>query len=131
MFNKHVPSVIRNMQQTQSPSLGWYKCNIDAFFSVQRNKVGIEMCTRDNQGLLSVLKWVNDLQQHNIDFEMDSKRVLDCLYGDKMNVSELAVVINDCRCLLTSDVNFHVKFIMRQTNEVVHSLARVASPIFN
>jgi hypothetical protein len=67
------------------PSLGLYKCNIDASFSVQRNKVGTGMCIRDDQcrfvlaktewmtscidvdlgealGLLNALKWVNDLQ---------------------------------------------------------------------
>jgi ribonuclease HI len=30
-------------------------------------------------GLLNALKWVNDLQLNNVDFEIDSKRVADCL----------------------------------------------------
>jgi hypothetical protein len=91
MRNMPVSSVIRNMQQTEAslswsgPSLGLYKCNIDASFSAQRNKVGTGMCIRDDRcrfvlaktewmtscidvdlgealGLLNALKWVNDLQ---------------------------------------------------------------------
>jgi hypothetical protein len=54
--------------------------------------------------------------------------VVDCLYSDIVHVSELGAIINDCRCILTTDfVNFHVKFIRRQVNEVVHSLARITS----
>jgi hypothetical protein len=128
MRNMPVSSVIRNMQQTEAslswsgPSLGPYKCNIDASFSAQHNKVGTGMCIRDDQchivlaktewmtpctdvdlgealGLLNDLKWVNDLQLNNMDFEIDSKRVADCLYSDKMKVSELGAIINDCRRL--------------------------------
>ncbi|KAK2375736.1 hypothetical protein QL285_076606 [Trifolium repens] len=147
---------IRNMPQVQAslswspPSQGRYKCNVDASFSVQRNKVGIGMCIRDDQGrfvlaktewiapcidvelgealgLLSALQWVNDLHLHNMDFEMDSKRVVDCLYSDIVNVSELGAIINDCRHILATDfVNSHVKFIWRQVNEVAHFVARVA-----
>jgi hypothetical protein len=36
----------------QKPHTGRYKCNIDASFSVQQNKVGIGMCIRDDQGHL-------------------------------------------------------------------------------
>ncbi|PNX54968.1 cytochrome p450, partial [Trifolium pratense] len=40
-------------------------------------------------GLLSALQWVNNLHLHNMNFEMDSKRAVDCLYSDTVNVSEL------------------------------------------
>ncbi|PNY01281.1 cytochrome p450 [Trifolium pratense] len=63
------------------PSIGRYKCNVDASFSYLHNKVGIGMCIRDDQGrfvkaktewfepildveideaigLLSTLKWI-------------------------------------------------------------------------
>ena len=32
------------------PALGRYKCNVDASFSSDHNKVGIEVCIRDSNG---------------------------------------------------------------------------------
>ncbi|PNY03840.1 cytochrome p450 [Trifolium pratense] len=81
------------------PPTGRYKCNIDASFSKQHNKVGIGICIRDDQGrfvlaktewlspitdvdigealgLLSALNWVHELQLENVDFELDSKNVV-------------------------------------------------------
>jgi hypothetical protein len=43
------------------------------------------------------------------------------------DVSDYSVIIRDCRRLLSSDLlNSDVKFIIRQTNEVAHSLTRDA-----
>jgi ribonuclease HI len=76
------------------PSAGRFKCNIrDA-------EVGIGMCIRDAEGnfvlaktewflpissveegettsLLIALRWVKDLEIENVDFELDSKKVVD------------------------------------------------------
>lgn len=77
-------------------------------------------------GLLSAMHWVRDLQLGIVDFELDSKIVVDSLYGSKSGVSNFSVVINDCRRLLASDlVTSDGRFIRRQTNEVAHSFARV------
>ncbi|GAU38731.1 hypothetical protein TSUD_208420 [Trifolium subterraneum] len=82
------------------PDAGTWKCNVDASFSRSRNKVGIGVCIRDDQGqfvlaktewyspildvdtgealgLLSALKWVKDLHLNSVVFELDSKRVVD------------------------------------------------------
>ncbi|KAK2356026.1 hypothetical protein QL285_093387 [Trifolium repens] len=117
----------------EKPSRGRYKCNIDASFSPIRNKVGIGMCIRDDHGryvaaktewlspildveigeamgLLSALKWVDELQLKDMDFEMDCKRVVDCLYSSGTYNSELGDILRDCRFILaTSLVNSHVK----------------------
>jgi hypothetical protein len=132
------------------PAYGKYKCNIDASFSLVLNKVGIGMCIRDNQGnfvtartewrepildveigeafgLLRALKWTDELQLHNTDFEIDCKRVVDSLYSKRTYNSDLGAILNDCRTMLaTNFVNSDVKFIRRQANEVAHKLARVA-----
>jgi hypothetical protein len=132
------------------PAYGRYKCNIDASFSLVLNKVGIGMCIRDNQGnfvtaitewikpildveigeafgLLRALKWTDELQLHNTDFEIDCKRVVDSLYSKRTYNSDLGAILNDCRTMLaTNFVNSDVKFIRRQANEVAHKLARVA-----
>lgn len=127
-----------------------FKCNVDASFSQARNRVGIGVCIRDDEGryvlaktewmsplldvylgealgLLSAMGWVRGLQLGIVDFEFDFKIVVDSLYCSKSGVSNFSVVINDCRRLLASDlVTSDVRFIRRQTNEVAHSFARVA-----
>jgi len=78
-------------------------------------------------GLLSAMYWVRDLQLGIVDFELDSKTVVDSLYDNKSGVSNFSAIINDCRRLLAFDlVTFDVRFILRQTNEVAHNFARVA-----
>ena len=63
-----------------------------------------------------------------VDFELDSKTVVDSLYGSKYGVSNFSAVIQDCRHLLASDLaTSNVRFIRRQINEVAHNFARVAS----
>ncbi|GAU49592.1 hypothetical protein TSUD_407630 [Trifolium subterraneum] len=132
------------------PSSGRYKCNIDASFSSSLNKVGIGICIRDDQGrfviartewltpimevevgeamgLLHALKWVEELQISDMDFEVDCKRVVDSLHSNKNHASDLGAIIIDCRRILaTSLTNSHVKFIRRQANEAAHRLAKAA-----
>jgi len=105
-----------------------YKCNVDAFFSDALNKVGFGMCIHDEDGrfmlaktewmislldvdlgealgLFATLGWVHDLQLSIVDFELDSKTVVNSLYGSKSGVSNCSVVINDCRRMLASDLS--------------------------
>ena len=41
-------------------------------------------------GLLSAMYWVRDLQLGIVDFELDSKTVVDSLYGSKSGVSNFS-----------------------------------------
>jgi len=45
------------------PNRGRYKCNIDATFSNQHNRVGIGMCIRDDQGdfVLACIEWYSPI----------------------------------------------------------------------
>ena len=73
-------------------------------------------------GLLKAMEWVRDLQLVNMDFEVDSKTVVDNIYGERVGV-----IIRNCIHLLGSDLaNSDVKFIMRQANKVAHNLAKTA-----
>jgi ribonuclease HI len=87
----------------------------------------LEVDTGEALGLLTALRWVKDLQLWNMDFEVDSKTVVDSIYGKQMGVSDFNAIINDCCHLLCTDLmNSDVKFIRRQANEAAHSLAREA-----
>jgi len=69
---------------------------------------------------------MKDLNLENMDFETDSKVVVDSIYkGD--GVYDFMAIIHDCRHLLMTDsLNSDMKFVRRQTNNVAHSLARKA-----
>jgi ribonuclease HI len=76
-------------------------------------------------GMFSALQRACDLQMVNMDFETDSKTIVDNMYGNTQDVYDYSAIINDCRRLLVSDlVNSDVKFIKRQDNKVTHNLAR-------
>jgi ribonuclease HI len=132
------------------PSEGRYKCNVDAAFSENMDRVGIGICIRDMNGafvlartdcfspiidvdtgealgLLQAMEWVRDLHLVNMDFEVDSKTVADNIYRTQSGVSEFSVLISNCIHLLGTDLmNSDVKFIRRQANGVAHSLAKAA-----
>ncbi|GAU22435.1 hypothetical protein TSUD_123220 [Trifolium subterraneum] len=115
-------SINRQLQPAElkwsKPSLGRYKCNIDASFSSDIDKVGIGMCIRDDQGkfllaktewfsptcdvemseaqgLLHAFRWVCDLQLEDIDFELDAKIVVTKFHSKNDDISELGDVIRD------------------------------------
>ncbi|MCH99278.1 cytochrome P450, partial [Trifolium medium] len=121
--NQHSPNNSqlqhRSVTRWVKPQLGRYKCNIDASFSVQHNKVGIGMCIRDDQGrfvlaktewispildvdigealgLLSALNWVHDLRLKDVDFELDSQNVVTRFHSKREDMSEFGDVIKDC-----------------------------------
>jgi len=85
----------------------------------------LDVDLREALGLLSSMYWVRDLQLGIVDIELDSKTVVDSLYGSKSGVSNFSALINDCRRLLASGLVTSVRFIRRQTNEAAHSFTRV------
>jgi ribonuclease HI len=81
-------------------------------------------------GLLSAIKWVHELQLHNVGFELDSKNVVAKFHGHREDHSELGDVIKDCQRLHASYFpNSSVEFIWRQANEVAHTLAKAVSSL--
>ncbi|PNX85449.1 cytochrome p450, partial [Trifolium pratense] len=80
--------------------------------------VGIGMCIRDDQGrfvkgrtewiepildveigkavgLLSALKWIDELQFYDTDVEIDCKRVVDGLYSKRILNSNFGAILSD------------------------------------
>ena len=134
----------------QPPTLGRYKCNIDAAFSSHRNRTSISICVRDLEGtfalakaitfsctvsvdvgetlgLHSALQWLRDMQFDNVNFETDSKLTTDTFLSTRNDLYEFGCIISSCRSLFRNFVsNFRVEFVRRQANEVAHALAREA-----
>jgi hypothetical protein len=92
-------------------SAGQVKCNVDASFSSQNNKVGTYICIRDDQGvfilaktewfspkgevhigealeLLAALNWVHKLNLGPMEFELDPKRVVDSFRSSKCDFTK-------------------------------------------
>ena len=93
----------------------------------------LDVHLREALGLLSSLHWVRDpglvrdMRLGIVNFELDSKIVVDSIYGGKSDVSNYSTMINDCRFMLAFDlVISQVMFIRRQVNEVAHSFIKVA-----
>jgi hypothetical protein len=68
-------------------------------------------------GLLSAL----------VNFQLDSKVVVDNFHSNKIDDTDLGDIISHCRKLFSSCYNnSSVKFIRRQSNKVTHRLAKTA-----
>ncbi|GAU47653.1 hypothetical protein TSUD_27780 [Trifolium subterraneum] len=125
-----------------------FKCNIDA--SCEGTKVGIGMCIRDEVGtfiraktecfsprcevhvgeaigLLNALNWVHELHLGPVDFELDSKRVVDSFLSHTSDAIEFGDINKNCKSCFSNFYNdSSVEFIHRQVNEVARNLAKVA-----
>jgi ribonuclease HI len=79
-------------------------------------------------GLYHAIGWVHELQLENVDFEVDSKSVVDYFNKGRGDVTEFGSIMDSsiqlCRSFLT---NSHVEFTRRQVNEVAHTLAKAAT----
>lgn len=74
----------------------------------------LDVDLREALGLLSALHSVRDLWFGIVNFELDSKILVDSIYGGKSDVSNYSTMINDCRFMLAFDlVIFDVRFIRR------------------
>jgi len=140
-----VPAVAQ--PRWQPPEHGRMKCNVDEAFSSQRNKMGVDICIHDKDGvfilartvtfsdvypvdigealsLYHTLQWVNDMHLDNIYFEVDSKTTKDALYSGREDITEFGNIIEASRSLLSSKfTNSRVEFVRRQANVVTHTLA--------
>jgi hypothetical protein len=84
----------------------------------------------ESLGLLKALNWIAEMELYKTDIELDCKRVVDGLYSKRISTSDFSAILNDCRIFLATNlVNSHVKFIRRQTDEVSHNLAQVATSL--
>lgn len=145
----HGPTLIA-WQQWVKPAPRRYKCNIDASFSSSLNKVRLGMCLRDEEGNFMVAKttwfsslcivnageamsfytalyWVANLHFDNVDFVLDSKKVVDSFRTCINDATEFGCIIYACKQLFQNKFqNSHVKFSRRQANGVAHEPSKIA-----
>jgi len=119
----------------QPPVAGRYKCNLDAAFSSQVNKIGIGICVCDAEGtfvlaktvtypchvqvdvgealgLHAALQWLSDMQIDNVDFETDSKLTANAFLSTRNDLFEFGCIISSCRSLFrTFFPNSRVEFV--------------------
>jgi ribonuclease HI len=78
-------------------------------------------------GLLYALNWMHALRLGPVDFELDSKRVVDGFFSSRLGHTEFGDFVKHCKSCFSNFYNdLSVEFIRRQANEVAHSLAEVA-----
>lgn len=77
--------------------------------------------------LCTTLDWVANLQFDNVDFVLDSKKVVDSFRTCINDVTEFGCIIYVCKQLFQNNfLNSHVKFRQRQANRVAHELSKIA-----
>ncbi|KAG5051710.1 hypothetical protein JHK85_004210 [Glycine max] len=57
---------------------------------------------------------------------MDCKVIVDKVNNTAIDSTKIWSIISECRKLLVQNPNIRIHFIMRQSNDVVHSIARGA-----
>jgi ribonuclease HI len=140
----------QHLSSWQKPPMSWYKCNVDAGFHKERNKVTAGWCVRNHDGnfitagtlwqegrysviegeafaLFEALKAMQQQGLSQVIFETDSKSVVDAIHNIHGGASEFSSIICSINRILLSNPNFVVKFIKRQANMVAHTLAKAAS----
>lgn len=79
-------------------------------------------------GLLSTIKWVRDLQIDLVDFEFDSKVVVDTFHSQNLVNVEFEDNIKYFKSMYISfHVNSSVEFYKRQRNEIDQALAKAVT----
>jgi len=74
---------------------------------------------------LTALNLVHDLQLNKVDFELNSKCVVDSVYSNRSNILTFCDIILYRRHMLSNLILSHVEFVGRQDNGVGHTLARM------
>jgi hypothetical protein len=65
-------------------------------------------------GFLSTLRWVHELNLGPVDFELDSKLVVDSFLYHKKDFTEFVAIIQHCKAIFSSFyVNSSVEFVRR------------------
>ncbi|GAU16577.1 hypothetical protein TSUD_168090 [Trifolium subterraneum] len=64
---------------------------------------------------------------NRVQFESDSKVLIEVIHMQRRGNSEFLSIVHDILSLMSSFINFEVKFVRRQTNLVAHTLARAAN----
>ncbi|GAU41378.1 hypothetical protein TSUD_398150 [Trifolium subterraneum] len=134
----------------EKPALNWVKCNVDVAFVSGSGRTSMGLCFRDNSGhfMAGMTQWqqtvissvegetwalllaMEEARHRGLDrvqFESDSKVLIDPIHMKRRGNSEFLSIVHDILSLMSSFINFEVKFVRRQANLVSHTLARAAN----
>ncbi|KAH9683740.1 putative reverse transcriptase/RNA-dependent DNA polymerase [Citrus sinensis] len=136
----------------QRPSVGWFKCNVDAatFSSsgkishgaIIRNSDGVFIAARSDCfigsfgaqeaeaiGVREILSWLKGLPVFPVIVEMDSLQVFNALTTHSFSPNGFGLIIDDCRALAQSIGDVTFSFVRRSANSAAHSIARVGGSL--
>ncbi|GAU42255.1 hypothetical protein TSUD_327330 [Trifolium subterraneum] len=131
----------------EKPGVTWIKCNVDAAFVAGSSITSMGLCFRDTNGqfVADLTQWqqlvyslvegeawtllhaMKDAILERVQFESDSKLLVDVIHSRRPGNSKFNLIVNDIILFMSSYVNFEVKFIRRQANSVAHILAMAAN----
>ncbi|GAU19620.1 hypothetical protein TSUD_383140, partial [Trifolium subterraneum] len=134
----------------EKPALDWVKCNVDVAFVSGSGRTSMGLCFRDSSGhfMAGMTQWqqtvissvegeacallltMEEARHRGLDrvqFESDSKVLIEAIHMKRSGNSEFLSIVHDILNLMSSFINFEVKFVRRQTNLIAHTLARVAN----
>ncbi|GAU45740.1 hypothetical protein TSUD_77650 [Trifolium subterraneum] len=134
----------------EKPALDWVKCNVDVAFVSGSGRTSMGLCFRDNSGhfmagmtqwqqtvissvegeawaLLLAMEEARHRGLNRVQFESDLKVLIEAIHVKRRGNSEFLSIVHDILSLMSSFINFEVKFVRRQANLVAHTLARAAN----
>ncbi|GAU17717.1 hypothetical protein TSUD_07790 [Trifolium subterraneum] len=134
----------------EKSALDWIKCNVDVAFVYGSGRTSVGLCFRDNSGhfMAGMTQWqqtmissvegeawvlllaMEEARHKGLDrvqFESDSKVLIEVIHIKRRGNSKFLSIVHDILSLMSSFINFEVKFVRRQANLVAHTLARAAN----
>ncbi|GLT80072.1 hypothetical protein SLA2020_515330 [Shorea laevis] len=145
------PSASQKMETRWTPPGGDHvKINVDGAVSAHQRTHGMGAVARNSSGevvaamsckgqgavsaeiaeaccLRKALKWARDLSFEKVIMESDCASLVTAMNSHLSDInSSLGTVLSDCKLLMASIPDCHVKFIRRVGNSVAHELARRA-----
>ncbi|GAU50953.1 hypothetical protein TSUD_411410 [Trifolium subterraneum] len=134
----------------EKPALDWVKCNVDVAFVSGSGRTSMGLCFRNNSGhfMAGMTQWqqtvissvegeawtlllaMEEARHRGLDrvqFESDSKVLIEAIHMKRRGNSEFLSIVHDILSLMSSFINFEVKFVRRQANLVAHTLARAVN----
>ncbi|GAU29062.1 hypothetical protein TSUD_278180, partial [Trifolium subterraneum] len=139
-----------DLVRCEKPALDWVKCNIDVAFVSGSGRTSMSLCFRDSSGhfMAGMTQWqqtvissvegeawtlllaMEEARHRGLDrvqFESDLKVLIEAIHMKRSGNSEFLSIVHDIFSLMSSFINFEVKFVWRQANLVAHTLARAAN----
>jgi hypothetical protein len=87
----------------------------------------LQWMTKHGWALLHAMKETIDRGFKRVQFESDSKVLVDASHSRRRNNSKFSLIVNDIIVPMSSCVNFEVKFVRKQVNLITHTLTRTAN----